>query len=233
MHVFDPELSLKANYQQGFDAEFAAWHLAGHDHREEFRDSGALPARSAWLRAERTRLLQNALANGELLAIGLEENGSNIDLTQIPENLFLSTELRIDCNLSSVSAIGREFLDIRICKTAIAIAKANLQGKSSGRPNKLLMCEAAWIALKKEIPNFIDLDKTIQNMEIQEILEEALKRGASDIHLMVGTYPTLRINGDLIPIAKTSDPTPEYIEKLVFTLTTPEQKELLLTNETC
>lgn len=68
-------------------------------------------------------------------------------------------------------------------------------------------------------------------MEIQEILEEALKRGASDIHLMVGTYPTLRINGELIPITKSTSPTPENIEKLVLSLTTPEQKELLLTNK--
>lgn len=68
-------------------------------------------------------------------------------------------------------------------------------------------------------------------MEIQEILEEALKRGASDVHLMVGTYPTLRINGELIPLTKAGTPTPEYIEKLVFALTSPEQKELLLTNK--
>lgn len=68
-------------------------------------------------------------------------------------------------------------------------------------------------------------------MEIQEILEDALKRGASDVHLMVGTYPTLRISGELIPITKAGTPTPEYIEKLVFALTTPEQKELLLTNK--
>ncbi len=69
-------------------------------------------------------------------------------------------------------------------------------------------------------------------MEIQEILEEALKRGASDIHLMVGVYPTLRVNGNLIPLAKESvTPTPEYIEKLVLGLTSPEQKELLLTNK--
>lgn len=68
-------------------------------------------------------------------------------------------------------------------------------------------------------------------MEIQEILEEALRRGASDVHLMVGTYPTIRINGELVPLAKAGDPTPEYIEKLVLGLTTPEQKELLLTNK--
>jgi twitching motility protein PilT len=68
-------------------------------------------------------------------------------------------------------------------------------------------------------------------MEIQEILEEALRRGASDIHLMVGVYPTLRINGTLIPLNKAQSPTPEYIEKLVLGLTSPEQKELLLTNK--
>lgn len=68
-------------------------------------------------------------------------------------------------------------------------------------------------------------------MEIQEILEEALRRGASDIHLMVGVYPTLRVNGELLPLTKANNSTPEYIEKLVFGLTSPEQKELLLTNK--
>lgn len=68
-------------------------------------------------------------------------------------------------------------------------------------------------------------------MEIQDILEEALKRGASDVHLMVGTYPTLRINGQLVPITKAPSPTADYVEKLVLSLTSPEQKELLLTNK--
>ena len=68
-------------------------------------------------------------------------------------------------------------------------------------------------------------------MGIQEILEEALKRGASDIHLMVGVYPTLRIDGKLVPLASAGNPTPEYIEKLVLSLCSPEQKELLMTNK--
>ncbi|OGY23410.1 MAG: type IV pili twitching motility protein PilT [Candidatus Woykebacteria bacterium RBG_13_40_15] len=68
-------------------------------------------------------------------------------------------------------------------------------------------------------------------MEIQQILEEAIRRGASDVHLMAGVYPTLRIDGKLIPITKTPTPTPEYIEKLVLALLLPEQKELLLTNK--
>lgn len=68
-------------------------------------------------------------------------------------------------------------------------------------------------------------------MEIKEILEEALKRGASDIHLMVGVYPTLRIDGELVPLPKGGSPTPENIEQLVLSLCSPEQKELLLTNK--
>ena len=68
-------------------------------------------------------------------------------------------------------------------------------------------------------------------MEIQEILEEALRRAASDVHLMVGAYPTLRIDGKLVPITKGVAPTAETIEKLVLSLTSPEQKELLMTNK--
>lgn len=68
-------------------------------------------------------------------------------------------------------------------------------------------------------------------MDIQQILEEALRRGASDVHLMAGIYPTLRIDGKLVPLSKGPSPTPEYIEKLVLSLTLPEQKELLLTNK--
>jgi twitching motility protein PilT len=68
-------------------------------------------------------------------------------------------------------------------------------------------------------------------VEIQQILEEALKRGASDVHLMAGVYPTLRVDGRLIPLTKGPAPTPDYIEKLVLALCLPEQKELLLTNK--
>jgi len=70
-----------------------------------------------------------------------------------------------------------------------------------------------------------------KEMEVQQILEEALRRGASDVHLMVGVFPTLRIDGKLIPFTKGPTPTPEYIEKLVLSLCSPEQKELLLTNK--
>src|SRR3990172_13168211 len=68
-------------------------------------------------------------------------------------------------------------------------------------------------------------------MGIKEILEEALRRGASDVHLMVGVSPTLRIDGSLVPITKAGSTSPENIERLVLSLCSPEQKELLMTNK--
>lgn len=73
--------------------------------------------------------------------------------------------------------------------------------------------------------------KEDNNMEIQDLLEMAVKRKASDVHLMVGAYPTLRINGNLEPVTNAPTPTPENTEKLVLSLVSPEQKEMLLTNK--
>jgi twitching motility protein PilT len=68
-------------------------------------------------------------------------------------------------------------------------------------------------------------------MEIQELLSLTIKNKASDLHLMVGLPPTFRIDGALrylttYPALKAVD-----LETMIFSLVTPEQKELLLTNK--
>jgi twitching motility protein PilT len=68
-------------------------------------------------------------------------------------------------------------------------------------------------------------------MEIQELLALTIKNKASDLHLMVGLPPTFRIDGALrylttYPALKSAD-----LEEMIFSLLTPEQKELLLTNK--
>ncbi|MCL5411277.1 MAG: type IV pilus twitching motility protein PilT [Patescibacteria group bacterium] len=68
-------------------------------------------------------------------------------------------------------------------------------------------------------------------MEIQELLETAIQRNASDLHIMVGAFSTLRIDGRLEPVTNTSPITADLAEKLVFSLCSPEQKEILLTNK--
>lgn len=68
-------------------------------------------------------------------------------------------------------------------------------------------------------------------MDMQEFFAEAVRLSASDIHLIVGAPPTLRIQGKLTPVAGQSVLTSAVAESLIFSITTPVQKELILTNK--
>ncbi len=68
-------------------------------------------------------------------------------------------------------------------------------------------------------------------MDINELLTLTVKNNASDLHLLVDAAPTFRIDGALrfltnFPVLKEAD-----IETMVFSLLTPEQKELFITNK--
>lgn len=65
---------------------------------------------------------------------------------------------------------------------------------------------------------------------IQELLEEVIKRGSSDLHLTVGAMPTLRIDGDLVPLEGYNPLDEEKIVELVNSILTEDQKELLNAN---
>lgn len=68
-------------------------------------------------------------------------------------------------------------------------------------------------------------------MEIQELLKITIKSNASDLHLLAGIPPALRIDGLLEYVPGHSPLTPENIETMVLSLLTPAQKELLISNK--
>ncbi|MBI4079412.1 MAG: type IV pilus twitching motility protein PilT [Candidatus Levybacteria bacterium] len=68
-------------------------------------------------------------------------------------------------------------------------------------------------------------------MEIQELLAITVKNNASDLHLLPGVQPILRIDGELIPLSNYPKLSREEVELLIFSLLTPEQKELLRANK--
>ena len=68
-------------------------------------------------------------------------------------------------------------------------------------------------------------------MDIQELLGLTVKSKASDLHLLVGIAPTLRIDGVLSPISNYSILTSEILEPMVFSLLSSSQKELLFANK--
>ncbi len=68
-------------------------------------------------------------------------------------------------------------------------------------------------------------------MDIRELLDITVKNNASDLHLIPEIPPTIRVDGELAPIASMSPMSQESVESMIFSLTTAEQKELLLANK--
>jgi twitching motility protein PilT len=65
-------------------------------------------------------------------------------------------------------------------------------------------------------------------MTIQQLLDLTITRNASDLHLLVGEPPVLRINGDLLSVAGVEPLTNEDVERLILPLLLNNQKEILL-----
>lgn len=63
---------------------------------------------------------------------------------------------------------------------------------------------------------------------IEVLLEEVVKKKASDLHLQVGLPPMLRVDGALQPVAETSTLNEEAVETLIFAILDEDQKQILL-----
>jgi twitching motility protein PilT len=63
---------------------------------------------------------------------------------------------------------------------------------------------------------------------IEILLEEVIKKKASDLHLQVSLPPMLRVDGALTPVTGTEPLTEESIEALVFAILDEDQKQILL-----
>ena len=66
------------------------------------------------------------------------------------------------------------------------------------------------------------------DLRIETLLEECIKRKASDLHLQVGLPPILRVDGALQPVAGTPELNEALIEKLLFATMDDGQREILL-----
>lgn len=64
-------------------------------------------------------------------------------------------------------------------------------------------------------------------MEIQKLLAMCVQYQASDIHLLVGVPPMLRIHGKLVVVPETAVITPAQVEELIAPLLSEEQRQLV------
>ncbi|MBR3168892.1 type IV pilus twitching motility protein PilT [Candidatus Saccharibacteria bacterium] len=66
------------------------------------------------------------------------------------------------------------------------------------------------------------------NLRIELLLEECIRRDASDLHLQYGLPPILRVNGALAPIAGLPPLNVKMLEDIIFATLDEEQKAILL-----
>jgi twitching motility protein PilT len=66
------------------------------------------------------------------------------------------------------------------------------------------------------------------NPRIEVLLEEVLKKKASDLHIQVGLPPMLRVDGALMAVVGSEPLNEEAIESLIFSILDEDQKQILL-----
>ncbi|HEX5797973.1 MAG TPA: type IV pilus twitching motility protein PilT [Candidatus Saccharimonadales bacterium] len=69
---------------------------------------------------------------------------------------------------------------------------------------------------------------TQKEVRIEILLEEVIKKKASDLHLQVGLAPMLRVDGSLVAVSGAPVLSEEQVESLVFAILDDEQKQILL-----
>lgn len=68
-------------------------------------------------------------------------------------------------------------------------------------------------------------------MNIQDLLNATVQNNASDLHILPGIPPSLRIDGNLTSLQNTNPLTREEVDSMIYSLLSPEQKELLIANK--
>lgn len=67
-------------------------------------------------------------------------------------------------------------------------------------------------------------------MDIHTLFAEAVRKGSSDLHLIIGNKPTLRIDGNLEVVEGSEKLTPDVALELVLSVLTSQQRDLFLAN---
>ena len=67
-----------------------------------------------------------------------------------------------------------------------------------------------------------------QNLRIEILLEEIVRKNASDLHLQVGLPPMMRVDGILTPFSGYNQLNAEEVEQLVFAILDDDQRKILI-----
>lgn len=75
------------------------------------------------------------------------------------------------------------------------------------------------------------MQQVTKDPTMKAILDLLVSQGGSDLHLIVGSLPTIRVQGKLYPVENVPPLTLESAGKLIFSLVNEEQKQYILANK--
>ena len=67
-------------------------------------------------------------------------------------------------------------------------------------------------------------------MKLEQLLQLVIEKNASDLHLIPGYFPTIRVGVEIYSLTTLSVISPDLNQEMVFSILTDEQKENLQTN---
>ena len=140
--------------------------------------------------------------------------------------------VNLDVN-AGVNPVANPVMAGAVVQPATGVVPAGEVMKQSGSPvvNEQVMDNSTAVPTTSSIAAAAAAAATptaVQSsVRIEVLLEECIKKSASDLHIQVGLPPVLRISGALQPIPNTPILTEDMVEKLIFSTLDSMQREIL------
>jgi twitching motility protein PilT len=73
-------------------------------------------------------------------------------------------------------------------------------------------------------------ERAQEELQINELLDQVLERGASDLHITAGSQPVVRVHGSLVRLDQYPKLMPDQIRRMVYGILAQKQREILESN---
>jgi twitching motility protein PilT len=70
-------------------------------------------------------------------------------------------------------------------------------------------------------------ERAQEELQINELLEQVLERGGSDLHITAGSHPVVRVHGSLVRLDQYPRLMPDQIRRMIYGILTQKQRERL------
>ncbi|HEY4001143.1 MAG TPA: PilT/PilU family type 4a pilus ATPase [Candidatus Xenobia bacterium] len=168
--------------------------------------------------ANASGLIDNVIARGEDTVRGLERIHQRLHQTDNDVNAIIT---RVEESSKQMEA---NYDRMRLAMRLVDELQDKVRRGGGGGPSTSAMAPPGE-ELDESIPDATDL-----GFELTDLLQVMMKHNASDLHLKVGAPPTVRLDGELIPVGS-QVLTEKDCKRLIYTSITPAQKRYLLTQK--